>query len=250
MNDTALNQIKTFAHPKKGHSAEFLIAIGEKAESTHAIRIVPSPVDYWITTTYARERAFRKWWFRQHNQLPLIQAYEELSAQYPRGLAETGAVARRTLRRDAGGDEPMTENTQSEMDLLLNGEPYTGDPKRDRRPGTNARWKRRVLILVLMIETCFALPKLAHGQFLSVFDAIFSSIQNDIGSLAQDDQPNRPANAKALSNDSGTAGGHQPSPWFRGELNQRLSRPDESGIQHAVHQRCDARAATVRKHLA
>jgi hypothetical protein len=33
-----------------------------------------------------------------------------------------------------------------------------------------------------MIETCFALPKLAHGQFLSVFDSIFSSIQNDIGS--------------------------------------------------------------------
>ena len=75
----------------------------------------------------------------------------------------------------------MTENTQPEMDLLLNGEPYAGDPKRDQRPGTNARWKRRVLILVLMIETCFALPKLAYGQFLSVFDAIFSSIQNDMG---------------------------------------------------------------------
>ena len=88
LNETALNQIKTFAHPKKGVSAEFLIAIGEKAESTHAIRIVPSAVDYWITTTYARERAFRKWWLRQHRQLPLIQAYEELAAEYPRGLAE------------------------------------------------------------------------------------------------------------------------------------------------------------------
>ena len=88
LNETALNQIKTFAHPKKGHSAEFLIAIGEKAESTHAIRIVPSPVDYWITTTYARERSFRKWWLRQHRQLPLIQVYEELAAKYPRGLAE------------------------------------------------------------------------------------------------------------------------------------------------------------------
>lgn len=88
LNETALNQIKTFAHPKKGHSAEFLIAIGEKAESTHAIRIVPSPVDYWITTTYARERAFRRWWLREHPQLPLIQAYEELAARYPRGLAE------------------------------------------------------------------------------------------------------------------------------------------------------------------
>jgi type IV secretory pathway VirB4 component len=88
LNETALNQIKTFAHPKKGYSAEFLIAIGEKAESTHAIRIVPSPVDYWITTTYARERVFRKWWLRQHRRLPLIEAYEELAAQYPRGLAE------------------------------------------------------------------------------------------------------------------------------------------------------------------
>jgi hypothetical protein len=33
-----------------------------------------------------------------------------------------------------------------------------------------------------LIETCFALPKLADGQFLSIFDSIFSSIQNDIGS--------------------------------------------------------------------
>jgi len=88
LNETALNQIKTFAHPKKGHSAEFLIAIGEKAESTHTIRVVPSSVDYWITTTYARERRFRKWWIGKYRQLPLIEAYERLAEQYPRGLAE------------------------------------------------------------------------------------------------------------------------------------------------------------------
>jgi type IV secretory pathway VirB4 component len=88
LNETALNQIKACAHPTKGQSADFLIAIGEKAESTHAIRIVPSPVDYWITTTYARERAFRKWWLKRHQGIPLIQAYEELAHKYPRGLAE------------------------------------------------------------------------------------------------------------------------------------------------------------------
>jgi hypothetical protein len=44
------------------------------------------------------------------------------------------------------------------------------------------RWKRRLLIGILLIEMCFALPKLAQGQFLNIFDAIFSSIQNDIGS--------------------------------------------------------------------
>jgi len=88
LNETALNQIKTFAHPKKGHSADFLIAIGEKAESTHAIRIVPSPVDYWITTTYPRERTYRSWWLARRAGIPLIEAYEALAERYPRGLAE------------------------------------------------------------------------------------------------------------------------------------------------------------------
>jgi type IV secretory pathway VirB4 component len=93
LNETALNQIKTFAHPKKGHSAEFLIAIGEKAESTHAIRVVPSPVDYWITTTYARERTYRGWWLARRAGLPLIAAYEALAERYPRGLAEIAPLA-------------------------------------------------------------------------------------------------------------------------------------------------------------
>ena len=88
LNETALNQIKTFAHPKKGHSAEFLIAIGEKAESTHAIRIVPSPVDYWITTTYARERIYRKWWMKTNASMAKIDAYEKLAERFPRGLAD------------------------------------------------------------------------------------------------------------------------------------------------------------------
>jgi len=88
LNETAINQIKGFAQPRKGHSAEFLIAIGEKAESTHVIRIAPTPVDYWITTTYPRERTYRKWWMRKHDDVPLLSAYEALARSYPRGLAE------------------------------------------------------------------------------------------------------------------------------------------------------------------
>lgn len=93
LNETAINQIKAFAQPKKGHSAEFLIAIGEKAESTHVIRIAPTPVDYWITTTYPRERTYRTWWLRQHEDLPLLSAYEYLARKFPRGLAEFGPLA-------------------------------------------------------------------------------------------------------------------------------------------------------------
>ena len=75
----------------------------------------------------------------------------------------------------------MIKNTQPETKLLLNGEPYTDGQGCGRKRNAKIRWKTRVLIIVLVIETCFALPKLAQGQFLSVFDAIFSSIQNDIG---------------------------------------------------------------------
>ena len=66
LNDTALNQIKHFSAPIKGKSADALIVIGEKAETTHTIRMSPTPVDYWIMTTYARERLYRSWWLEQH----------------------------------------------------------------------------------------------------------------------------------------------------------------------------------------
>jgi type IV secretory pathway VirB4 component len=88
LNPTAINQIKSFSQPKKGHHAEFLISIGEKSESTHVIRVVPTRVDYWITTTYPRERTFRKWWLREHEDLPLLSAYEALAERFPYGLAE------------------------------------------------------------------------------------------------------------------------------------------------------------------
>ena len=138
----------------------------------------------------------------------------------------------------------MTENAQPEMDLLLNGEPYTADSKRDRRPGTNARWKRRVLILVLMIEMCFALPKLAHGQFLSVFDAIFSSIQNDIGSslrtidqIAQQMQKLYQTTVAPLAAINQARGFVANSiNTYRGQMNQVFNRPFTSAVTSGPQQ--------------
>ena len=76
----------------------------------------------------------------------------------------------------------MSDKTQPETELLLNGGAFSADDNCNRKPVARARWKRRLLIGVLLIETCLALPKLAQGQFLSIFDSIFSSIQSDIGS--------------------------------------------------------------------
>jgi len=75
----------------------------------------------------------------------------------------------------------MSNKTQAETEFLLNGVAFDADGECRRKPKADARWKRRLLIGVLLIESCFALPKLADGQFLSIFDSIFSSIQSDIG---------------------------------------------------------------------
>jgi hypothetical protein len=88
LNETALNQIKHFSAPAKGKSADALIVIGEKAETTHTIRMSPTPVDYWIMTTYARERVYRSWWLQQQKEVPLIEGYMELAERFPTGLAD------------------------------------------------------------------------------------------------------------------------------------------------------------------
>jgi len=92
LNETALHQIKHFSAPRKGRSADALLVIGEKAETTHTIRLAPTAIEYWIATTYPRERLYRAWWLSQHTDLPLIDAYRELAARFPRGLAENDAL--------------------------------------------------------------------------------------------------------------------------------------------------------------
>jgi hypothetical protein len=82
-----LSAIKRFSSPQKGRWAEMLLVIGEKAETTQAVRLVPTPVDYWICTTYPRERAYRTWYLNQKPEQPLLECYEELAQKFPEGLA-------------------------------------------------------------------------------------------------------------------------------------------------------------------
>jgi hypothetical protein len=88
LNETALNEIKHFSAPVKGKSANALLAIGEKAETTHTIRMSPTAVDYWIMTTYARERVYRSWWLERNRGLTRIEAYRQLADAFPFGLAD------------------------------------------------------------------------------------------------------------------------------------------------------------------
>ncbi len=62
--------------------------LGEKAETTQTIRIVPTPVDYWICTTFPRERKYRAWFLATFKDRPRLECYQELAQKFPQGLAE------------------------------------------------------------------------------------------------------------------------------------------------------------------
>jgi type IV secretory pathway VirB4 component len=87
LNEVTLSAIKRFNSPQKGRYAEMLLVIGEKAETTQVIRLVPTPVDYWICTTYPRERAYRSWYLKRKPEQSLFECYEELARKFSEGLA-------------------------------------------------------------------------------------------------------------------------------------------------------------------
>jgi type IV secretory pathway VirB4 component len=88
LNPVALNEIKLFNAPRKGQSAEALLVLGEKADTTQTIRIVPTSLDYWICTTFPRERRYRAWYLATHRRQELLASYQELAEKFPQGLAE------------------------------------------------------------------------------------------------------------------------------------------------------------------
>jgi hypothetical protein len=67
-----------------------LLVLGEKSETTQTIRLVPTPLDYWVATTYPRERAYRTYflWLGSNQARPLIDRYRELGERFPHGLAD------------------------------------------------------------------------------------------------------------------------------------------------------------------
>ena len=88
LNETTLNRVKALGMTEKGHKSEFLLVIGEKAETTHSLYMVPTPVEYWLLTTFPRERWYRHWWIATHPELSPIKSFAALAEKYPHGLAQ------------------------------------------------------------------------------------------------------------------------------------------------------------------
>ena len=92
LNETALSEVRGFSAPRKGRRAQALLVLGEKAETTQTIHIVPTPIEYWVCTTFKRERMYRSWFLATRRDLPLLKAYEQLAGRFPNGLADVAEL--------------------------------------------------------------------------------------------------------------------------------------------------------------
>ena len=114
LNPVALREVKSFGAPRKGLGAEALVVIGEKAETTQTIRILPTALSYWVCTTFPRERRYRAWFLERHAHRPLLERYQELASNFPQGLAElrplpeeiSGAVSSQFRSHSSMGNSP------------------------------------------------------------------------------------------------------------------------------------------------
>lgn len=68
------------------------MVIGEKAETTQVIRIVPTSLSYWVCTTFPRERRYRAWFLKKQGDGPLLESYRELAKRFPQGLADVAPL--------------------------------------------------------------------------------------------------------------------------------------------------------------
>ena len=87
LNETTIHRVKSLGMTEKGKKSEFLVVIGENAETTHSLYIVVSPIEYWILTTFPRERWYRQYWLFKNAELTETQAYEQLASKFPHGLS-------------------------------------------------------------------------------------------------------------------------------------------------------------------
>jgi type IV secretory pathway VirB4 component len=88
LNETTINYIKNLPMTEKGKKSEFLGVIGEKAETTFSFEVITTPLEYWLMTTYSRDKDLRRYWLRGEYSVEERQSrYALLAAKYPHGTA-------------------------------------------------------------------------------------------------------------------------------------------------------------------
>jgi hypothetical protein len=115
---------------EKGKKSEFLLVIGEKAETTHCLYIVPTPLEYWLLTTFPRERWYRHWWLATQPATDQVELFKRLAQNFPTGLSEVpelpeercgevGLMRSTTSVPSRTPHTPKAEESEAEESLLI-----------------------------------------------------------------------------------------------------------------------------------
>ena len=87
LSDRAIETVKNFTPPVMGRSSEVLLVLGDN-ETNQIVRLVPTPLLYWICTSYGREKRYRAWCLDQHREQPALEVYRELARKFPQGISD------------------------------------------------------------------------------------------------------------------------------------------------------------------
>jgi hypothetical protein len=122
LSPAAIEKIKSLAVTEKGKQSEFLICVGERSETTHSLYIQPIPLEYWLATTYPRERKYRSWWLKIHPDFH--QAMRVLAAKFPIGLSSLPELPEERsgeVSRDIAVDKVLENMQQAKAGQLVSG---------------------------------------------------------------------------------------------------------------------------------
>ena len=86
--DAAVNHVKNIAMTRKGERSEFQISMGESSANIHSFLVVLAHTEYWLATSFPRERQYRHWWLTTYRADSFAQAIIALALRFPHGLAE------------------------------------------------------------------------------------------------------------------------------------------------------------------
>lgn len=87
LSPAAVERIKNLGMTEKGKRSEFVLSVGEQSSSTHSIYVELVPTEYWLATSYPRDRKVRVWWLNKHPDMEFGAAIRLLAARYPNGMA-------------------------------------------------------------------------------------------------------------------------------------------------------------------
>ena len=86
LNQVALNEIKQLSAPRKGRSADVLLVIGEKAETTQTVRLVPTSSSIGCARPSLANATYRKYLLRARIATgPCWRSTKNLRNRFPTG---------------------------------------------------------------------------------------------------------------------------------------------------------------------